>query len=208
MAQSGHILKYFKARKSIIAYLDVQGYVLDTYMNFSINEVNSMYQTKQLDMLFKHNNNIKKSYVKFHLGNTIKPQDIYDYIEDLFNLEETLKKEDDLNIIIKDDPNETILKTIKTIWEQDGIFIMIYSINQLQFNVLEHSFQPKFILLNTEEANSMKKTYNITNDSQVPDINRFSPVAQPLGMRPGDICKIIRPSKTAISSTYYRLCSQ
>ena len=80
--------------------------------------------------------------------------------------------------------------------------------NHLQFNVLEHSLQPKFILLNDAEAIAVKKEFNILNDSELPDITRFSPVAQPIGMRPGNICKIIRPSKTAISSTYYRICSQ
>jgi DNA-directed RNA polymerase subunit H (RpoH/RPB5) len=208
MAQSGPIVRFYKSRKTIISYLNTQGFVVDNYDNFSINEVNSMFQTKQLDMLFENKDKTKKSYVKFHLGNTMRPVDLYEYIEDLFNLEETLKKGDDLNIIIKDEPNETILKTIKNIWEQDGIFIMIYSMNHLQFNVLEHSLQPKFILLNEAEATAVKKEFNITNDSELPDITRFSPVAQPIGMRPGNICKIIRPSKTAISSTYYRICSQ
>jgi len=41
----------------------------------------------------------------------------------------------------------------------------------------------------------------------MPDISRFSPVSQVLGLRPGDMCRIDRPSKTAISAPFYRICS-
>ena len=44
------------------------------------------------------------------------------------------------------------------------------------------------------------------SDSQFPDISRFDPVAQAIGIRPGQVCEIIRPSKTAISAPYYRIC--
>lgn len=37
---------------------------------------------------------------------------------------------------------------------------------------------------------------------------RSYPVALAIGMRPGDVCKIDRPSKSAIHSTYYRVCVQ
>ena len=46
------------------------------------------------------------------------------------------------------------------------------------------------------------------DDNQLPEISRFDPVAQAIGMRPGNICEIIRPSKTAIYAPYYRICVQ
>jgi DNA-directed RNA polymerase subunit H (RpoH/RPB5) len=132
---------------------------------------------------------------------------IYEYIDDLFNLEEVLKKTDDLIIIMKDEPNETTEKTLKNIWEQDGIFVTIFNIKRLQFNVLEHALVPPHYPLNEEEASFIKNKYNILADDQVPDISRFSPVAQAIGLRPGQMCHIVRPSKTAISADFYRICS-
>ena len=52
----------------------------------------------------------------------------------------------------------------------------------------------------------IKKKFNIVNNSQLPEISRFDPVAQSLCMRPGEVCEILRPSKTAIKSPYYRIC--
>ena len=42
--------------------------------------------------------------------------------------------------------------------------------------------------------------------SQFPEISRFDPVAQALGMRPTQLCEIKRPSPTAIVTNYYRYC--
>ena len=108
---------------------------------------------------------------------------------------------------MKNEPNETTLKTLKNIWEQDGIFVIIFNIKRLQFNILEHSLVPSHFSLTEEQGNAIKLKYNIVSDDQIPDISRFSPVAQAIGLRPGQICHIIRPSKTAISADFYRICT-
>ena len=48
--------------------------------------------------------------------------------------------------------------------------------------------------------------YNIQKNSEIPDIGYLSPVCQVLGVRPGNICKIFRSSRTSINSEYYRIC--
>ena len=52
------------------------------------------------------------------------------------------------------------------------------------------------------------KKYNFLNDSHIPANSRFSPVSQVIGIRPGQICRIQRPSKTSITTNFYRICSQ
>jgi DNA-directed RNA polymerase subunit H (RpoH/RPB5) len=109
-------------------------------------------------------------------------------------------------IITKDEMNETLTNLLKHIWEQDKILIIIQCIKRLQFNILEHNLVPSHRVLVDSEVDIIKKKYNIMDDSQFPDISRFDPVAQVIGIRPGQICEIIRPSKTAIQSYYYRIC--
>ena len=127
-------------------------------------------------------------------------------IDDLFNLEEILKKDDTLFIIIKDEINETLTNELKHIWETDGIFIVIESIKRLQFNVLDNNLQPKFAIVPESEVVNIMKKHNITNKIELPDISRFDPVSRAIGLRPGQLCHIVRPSKTAIEADYYRLC--
>jgi DNA-directed RNA polymerase subunit H (RpoH/RPB5) len=207
MAQSTHIVEVFKSRNIILSLLERQGYNITNYQGSSINEVHSMYQTKQMDMLVTNEENNKKAYIKYHLNKNLRHNNIYDYIEDLYNLEQILTKQDDLIIVIKDEPNEPLLKILSNIWEQDEIFITVFNITRLQFNILEHTLVPPHRKLLLEEANDIKKKYNITDDSQIPDISRFSPVAQAIALRPGDLCEIIRPSRTSITSKFYRICS-
>ena len=65
---------------------------------------------------------------------------------------------------------------------------------------------PKHKLLKETEITEVKSKYNLKSSSEFPDISRFDPVALAIGMRPGEICEIIRPSKTSITGVYYRVC--
>ena len=206
MAQSGHIVQIFKSRENILQLLKKQGYNVDNYSGVSINEVHSMFQEKQMDMLVESDEG-KKAYIKYHLAKRLTAPNIYEYIEDLFNLEAVLKKSDDLIIIIKDEPNDSLIKILKNIWEREKVFITVFNIERLQFNILNHILVPEHIVLKDSEAENVKNKYHIKNDKQIPDISRFSPVALALGIRPGQMCKIIRPSRTAINSNFYRICS-
>ena len=203
----------FNSRKILLELMEKQGYNVNDYANFSINEVNSMKQNNQLDMLLETNENKvtpenpkKKIYIRYYL--TVRPaaKNIQEMIDDLFILSETLKKTDTLFIIIKDEPNETLINEIKHIWESEGIFIVIESIKRLQFNILEHILVPPHRVVLESEAIEIMKKYNITSKTQFPDISRFDPVARVIGLRPGQLCHITRPSKTAIEANYYRIC--
>ena len=211
---SGLVSLVYKSRKTVLDLMSKQNYAFDDYENFSVNEVNSMLQNKQLDMLLEkkeENPTTKrknKIYIRYYLAKTLRPQNIQEIIDDLFNLEEILAKSDTLMIIIKDDMNETMTNLLKHIWEQDGILIVIQSIKRLQFNILDHILVPSHRVLNNDEVAVVKDRYNIMDDTQFPDISRFDPVAQIIGIRPGQVCEIIRPSKTAIKSYYYRKCGK
>jgi DNA-directed RNA polymerase subunit H (RpoH/RPB5) len=210
-SQSSNILvsDIYKSRKVILELMGKQGYNTKDYSNFSVNEVNSMKQNNQLDMLLETNEDQprkKKMYIRYYLAKVIRPANIQEMIDDLFVLTETLKKDDTLFIIIKDDPNETLINELKHIWETDGIFIVLESIKRLQFNILEHVLVPEHIVLSDSEAEEIMKKYNITDKIQFPDISRFDPVARVIGLRPNQVCRIVRPSKTAIETNYYRVC--
>ena len=204
--QSGQIIGIYNSRKTVIDLLEAQKYDVSQYKDFGINDVNTLIQTKQMDMLLKKTTMDKSVYVKYHLAKSLRPVNLYEYIEDLFTLEEVLQKKDDLMVIMKDEPNDTIRKTLTDIWEKEGIYIIVINIKRLQYNILNHQLVPEHIVLSAEEAAEVKKKYNIQDDSQIPDISRFSPVSQVIGIRPGELCRIYRPSKTAIKAEFYRIC--
>jgi DNA-directed RNA polymerase subunit H (RpoH/RPB5) len=192
--------------------LETQGYSIDEYAGFSVNEVNSMKENSQLDMLLEKNvaneaGRKTKIYVRYYLANKLlQSKNIQEIIDDLFHFEEVLKKEDTLMIVIKEEPNDTLVALQKHIWEQDGIFLIIMNIKRLQFNILMHEQVPPHRIISNAELQEVKRKYNIINDNQFPEISRFDPVAQVIGIRPGQVCEIIRASKTSIKTAHYRVC--
>jgi len=185
--------------------MEKQNYNVSEYSNFSINEVNSMFNNDQMDMILE-NDNERKIYIRYNLGSKINESVILNFVEDLFYLSETLQKSDTLFIITKEELNDPLSNVLKQIWEKEKVHIVIESIARLQFNILNHNLVPNHRIMNDNEVSAMMEKYNILSLEQLPEINRFDPVAKLIGIKPKEVCEIKRPSKSAIESYYYRVC--
>lgn len=205
---STEVIKLFKSRNNILELQKYRGFNTELYEGTNLSEVNTMVSTEQMDILLEDNNSEKKVYIKYQIKKKLTVSNINEIIDDLFIIDNILDKNtDDLIIIVKDEPNESLIKNLKTIWENQGIFIIVFCYDRLQFNILNHSLVPKHRVLNNEEKIEIKNKYNITDDSMIPDISRFSPPASAIGLRPGQLCEITRNSKTSINAKFYRICS-
>ena len=209
MSENQIIISVFKSRNNILDILNSRGYNTENYSGFSINEINSLVSNNLLDMIVTNEITNKKVYIKyFNMDKSIRPNNVHEIIESLFNIEQILNTSDELIIITKDEPNDTLQKLLRSLYEHDNIYINVINIQRLQFNILEHSLVPKHSLISDpKEIQIIKDKYNIVNNSEFPTISRFDPVSQVLGIRPGELFEIIRSSKTAIISKFYRICS-
>jgi DNA-directed RNA polymerase subunit H (RpoH/RPB5) len=199
--------KIYTSRNVILSILQkFRGFNIGDYENFSINELRAMYDNKELDMLVTNEDTGKKIYVKYHIDTKIKQTTLYDYIEDLFELETVLNNNDELVIITKDRVNDNIKAFLTQIYKRNNKFINIININDYLYNILEHKLVPHHYILNETEKNEIYKKYYISGTKNLPDISRFDPVAVAIGLRPGEVIEITRPSPTAITSMYYRIC--
>jgi DNA-directed RNA polymerase subunit H (RpoH/RPB5) len=198
--------KIYKSRTILLEILEKLDYDTKDYSNFNHSEINCMKQNNQLDMLLE-NKKKTKIYVRYYFDKTIKYANLQYMIDDLFNLTQTLNKNDVLYIIKEEDMNDTLIGDLKHIWETQGIFIVVENINYLQYNIFKHTLQPEFKIIDDEnEIETLMKKYNITNKTQFPQIARKDPVSRALCLRPGQILHCLRSSKTAIISDYYRIC--
>jgi len=208
MSENRNIISVFKSRNNILDILKSRGYNIDSYTGFSVNEISSLVSNNLLDMLVTNDTTNKKIYIKyFNLDKSIRPNNVHEIVDSLFNIEQVLSNEDELIIIIKDEPNETLRKLQTSIYTHDNIFVNLINIDRLKFNILNHNLVPKHRVLTSQEKELVKKQYNIENDSEFPTISRFDPVSQVLGIRPKELFEIERSSKTAIKTNFYRICS-
>ncbi len=172
------------------------------YNNFSINEINVLYQQNKQDMLLK-NSDGSSLYVNYSVDKALRPQNIHDLVEDLYHLENVLKPNtrDYLIIVAKDSANETLTNLLIQLYANEKVLVNIISLSELQFNIMEHSLVPKHTKLNDDETTQVKKDYNISNNSQFPKISRFELISRIIGIKPNEVCKIMRPSPPARTGT-------
>jgi len=187
--------------------LESQGYDTSGYAEFSSNEIDAMYSNSQLDMLISKPSDEKKVYIKYFLqSKQMRKENLDDFVEDLFTIESILTKNDTLVIIANEDPNETITNKVRYLYDHDGIFVVIHNIKRLQFNILKHYLVPKIDILDEAEVEALKKKFNLKTTKNLPDISRFDPQALAICLRPGQVCKLMRKSATAMTTEFYRLC--
>jgi len=209
---SSVITAIYNSRVTLLDLLKRQGYVVDNYEGAGTHEIHTMKGHDQLDMLVTNgaeDRTKRIAYIKYAVSQKLGQRDIHNIVEDLFVLDQVLEtpSNDTLIIVTKQSVNDATVQLLNQLWDQSRYFIVIFTLDQLQFNILEHQYVPKHEILTEEQAGDVNRRYNVTSTDQLPNISRYDPVAQAIGIRPGQICKITRPSKTSIISEYYRICT-
>ena len=210
-SNSNRILSIYRSRDTLLKFMEKLNYNTLEYKEFSINEVDAMFANSQLDMLLTNTANNKKVYIKYYftsktVSKQIRPNNLDTIIEDLYEIENVLSKEDTLIIVIDEEPNDSIITKVKYLYEKDGVFVVIHNIKRLQYNILNHSLVPYVDILTEDKVEELKKTMNIKDVKQLPEVSRFDPVSLAIALRPGQVVKYVRGSQTALKTDYYRVC--
>lgn len=215
MSTTIDLLKIYNARNTILKNLKTIGYDTSPFEHTSFDNIRNFFHHKQSNLLNmtlhkshnKDNPEDLRVFVHFHLtSNTIKSANIYDII-DIYKIQHDMKNEESIIVVTINDINQTMIKLLAQVLATDFVFLSVFSLDELQYSVLEHTYVPKHIPMDESQKSEISLKFNIRNDSEFPQISRFDPVAKTILLRPGQLCKIIRPSKTTIyDQNYYRLC--
>ena len=210
MASNNRVQTIYNSRVNLLAILETLGYDVEPYSGFSVSEIDERMKTMQLDMELRRPNGLSV-YVKYLCGNKaptkgLNAKILDGIIEDLYLNSQTLDKKDTLLLIIDGEPNDSMLDRFRYLHDHDGYFVVCHNIARLQFNILNHEKVPRSEVATDDDVREIMTKYNMTSKQQFPEIGRFDPVALALCLRPGQICKIHRPTPTAGTAMFYRVC--
>lgn len=116
-------------------------------------------------------------------------------ISDFLNTYKTTPK-----IIVVHEISKKALQFIMKNYPDTELFLE----EELMINIIEHDIVPKHQILTTEEQWDVLQKYKLKK-KQLPRIMNSDPIARYYNMKPGDICKITRPSEKAGYTVAYRL---
>ena len=203
--------RIIKSRPIILEMIKLREYNTDKYSNYSIKEIEVMINTmpnkitvenSPLDMTFTKDENT--ILVKYITNAKVRAGNISNLI---FDLDDKLKSGDTLIFIVNDNiVSDTLNEIINNFLKKNNIFIQIFSIESLMFNITEHSLVPKHEIISKSETDAIMMKYNIQSPLQLPLILQSDPVAKFIGAKKGDVVKITKPSETSGEYINYRLC--
>lgn len=104
--------------------------------------------------------------------------------------------------ITQEQPNAAALRAFDALPEM-GMRAEQFKEEDLLVNITKHELVPKHIVLSDEEKKVLLDRYRL-RETQLPRIQAIDPVAKYLGLRKGQVVKIIRKSETAGRYASYR----
>ena len=206
-----HLSTYLNtSRKTILEMLKQRGYDITEHMTFSpsLNDEKNMEAIK-----IKKDNELVE--VHYELTNTrTNHKNLTKRVQEiLLNLDEE-EKSKDLTIIflVSDAMTPSVREAIKILMNKHKIFIQVFPIRTLMYVITDHSIVPKHIRIKQVEykdwVEDFMESLHINSLENLPKILDTDPVAMFIGLRPGELCKIIRPSISAGQHIVYRYCVQ
>jgi len=92
------------------------------------------------------------------------------------------------------------------LFQKNGGMLQYFQVKQLMFNPTKHEYVPQHIKLREDEIVDFMKKYMIRSKIDMSRIYPYDPIAKWLGLKYGDIVKIIRYNENSGESFYYRSC--
>ncbi len=211
MSVQRHLSTYLNKTRCILTeMLEYRGYDISNISPFT-----TFTGTDKLDKLSINLSKNGKELIQVHYeveSTRTNHKKLTKRIEDIISKLESPEKSKDLTIIflVRDGMTPSVKEAIRLLSEKYGVFIQIFPIRNLMYNCTKHKSVPQHIRITKTEYEVYLQDFldslHIESLENLPKIFDTDPVAMFIGLRPGEMCKIIRPSMSAGEHIVYRYC--
>ena len=195
------VFKLYKVYKTLCKMMEDRGYEVVNLLNFEEWKEERKTKASMQGLFFKIDKDDKSKVTRLFYCYIPSPKVNMDSIHIFVELLKDAKANSGL-IIMSGKISQQAKQKVQEI--NNELQIEIFTIGELVVNITEHELVPKHLLLSPEDKDLLLKRYKI-KEHQLPKILITDPVARYLGLKRGDVVKIIRVSETAGKYITYRI---
>lgn len=205
-----------RSRQTILDILDDRGYDSAAYRNIApeqiltLAEANPWAMTMIVPKRADSNAPCERAAVVYILQDRIRLR-LGTFKEEVYKAAAAdpagmVRESDDLIVILNEPYHEAFDKLSITMWQEKKARMVFFHIKQLVIHPGKHVLVPPHRKLTEEEVTEVMTRLHVKNKSQFPVIKHDDIQSRLLGLVPGDMVEIQRPSPTAGIATFYRVC--
>jgi DNA-directed RNA polymerase I, II, and III subunit RPABC1 len=197
------ISKLFKVFKTLNKMMEDRGYIISNIDSINKEDwLKDIKKSKSMNGFFtKLDKNDSSKKIRLYYHYIPSPKLNMEMIKNFLEIMHKYKANSGI-IIMSGKISQQARQKIQEI--NNELQVEVFTLNDLVVNITEYELVPKHILLSQKEKQSLLDRYKI-KESQLPKILVTDPVARYLGLKRGDVVKIIRVSETAGRYITYRI---
>jgi DNA-directed RNA polymerase subunit H (RpoH/RPB5) len=200
-----------RSRQTILDILEDRGYDTTIYRNIAPEQILALAEgsPRALDIVVPKRADsaspCDRAVVIYMLQNSIRLK-LGTFTRDIYE-SDTPTKDDDVIVILNEPYNEAFDKAALQLWQQQKKRMTFFHIKQVVVHLGRHVLVPPHRKLTAEEAKSEMARLHVTQKSQFPLIKHHDIQSRLMGLVPGDLIEIMRPSPTAGVARILRICA-
>jgi DNA-directed RNA polymerase subunit H (RpoH/RPB5) len=200
-----------RSRQTTLDILDDRGYDTTPYRNIAPDQILTLASknSRALDIVVKRRTAAapcERAYVLYTLQQPIRSR-LSTFTRDIYDEKDGPKHGDDIIVILNEPYNEAFDKTSLQMWQQKKERMTFFHLKQVVVHLGRHSLVPPHRKLTSEESKSEMSRLYLNQKSQLPLIKHSDIQSRIMGLVPGDIVEILRPSPTAGIARILRICA-
>jgi len=200
-----------RSRQTILDIMEDRGYDPLPYRNIAPEQILTLAEgsSRALDMVLKKKPDSKapceRAVVVYGLQDRLRPR-LVTFTRDIYE-ESGFTKADDVMVVVNEPWHDLFDKTSLQMWQTQKARITFFHIKQVVVHPGRHVLVPPHRKLNADEAKIEMARWSVTQKSQFPLIKHSDVQAKLLGLVPGDVVEILRPSPTSGVARVLRICA-
>jgi DNA-directed RNA polymerase subunit H (RpoH/RPB5) len=207
-----------RSRHTLLDILEERGYDVTTYRNIAPEQILTLAEgsARALDVIVPKKVDsaapCDRAVIVYQLDTPIRLR-LATFTRDLFTdvggaMEANqVRPTDDVIVILNEPYHEAFDKAALTLWQAQKTRLVFFHIKQVVVHPGRHVLVPPHRKLTVDEAKAEIERLHLTAKSQLPLIKHHDIQSRVLGLVPGDVIEVLRPSPTSGVARILRICA-